>query len=68
MVSSTSTRLWRACNAAGRPWPVLDEDDVIDYMVMEAVAAKVAKADEEQRKVSERTKWKKNTGNLEQFR
>jgi PHD/YefM family antitoxin component YafN of YafNO toxin-antitoxin module len=47
--------MWRVCKEAGRPWPVLcPEDDVIDYMVMEAVYLKVQKQDERHRKDAER--------------
>lgn len=43
--------MWRVCKEAGRPWPVLSDDDVVDYMVMEAVALKANKdeAEAEQR-------------------
>lgn len=46
--------MWRVCKDAGRPWPVLCDDDVIDYMVMEAVAIKVRKAEEKAAKDAER--------------
>ncbi len=47
---------------AGRPWPVIcPEDDVIDYMVMEAVAIRVQQADEQARKDEERKQWKKES-------
>lgn len=59
--------------AAGRPWPVIcEDDDVIDYMLMEAVAIKAAKADEkaaeEAEKAAERKKFKKDTNALDQYR
>lgn len=39
---------------AGRPWPVICEDDeVIDYMVMEAVLLKLHKEDKEAEKAAE---------------
>lgn len=51
---------------AGRPWPVIcPEDDVIDYMVMEAVAIRVDRADRESEKAKERDQWKKDKGSLE---
>jgi hypothetical protein len=46
--------MWRVYNAAKRPWPVLHPDPVIDYLIMEAVAVKVAKEDEEAQKQAER--------------
>jgi hypothetical protein len=51
--------MWRVCKEAGRPWPILSDDSVIDYMVMEAVALKVRKADEKAQKEAEREQWKK---------
>lgn len=54
--------------AANRPWPVISEDSVIDYMVMEAVFIKVQKEDRDAEKKAERQNWKKDTSNLEDFR
>ena len=51
--------MWRVCKDAGRPWPRLSDDDVIDYMVMEAVAIRVRKREQEQEKAQERERWKK---------
>ena len=53
MKGTTGTRLWRVHKDAGRPWPVIDDDDVIDYMVMEAISLKVRKEDEAARKKAE---------------
>ena len=50
--------MWRVCREAGRPWPVLSDDDVIDYMVMEAVALRAKKQEENERKAAERERWK----------
>jgi hypothetical protein len=55
-------RMWRALHAAGRPWPKLDEDEVVDYMILEAVALKVGRADEEARKQAEIEQWQKDRG------
>ena len=49
--------MWRVYKAAGRPWPTLSADDVIDYMVMEAVALRVFAADEKAQKDAERKRW-----------
>ena len=55
--------MWRVYKEAGRPWPVLSDDDVLDYMVMEAVALKVQsenrQAEEEAAKQEEIREWKK---------
>jgi hypothetical protein len=46
--------MWRVCKEAGRPWPSLSDDDVIDYMVMEAVALKANKEEQDEQKKAER--------------
>ncbi len=47
--------MWRVCKSAGRPWPVLAPgDDVLDYMIMEAVALKVNKQDTDAQEEAER--------------
>lgn len=55
--------MWRVCKAAGRPWPRLSDDDVIDYMVMEAVCLRAGREDEKDRKKAEKDaemeKWRK---------
>ena len=68
MASDTSTRMWRAHKAAGRPWPVISQDPVTDYMVMEAVALKVRKEDDEARKKQERDSFKKDHSKLNKYR
>lgn len=45
MESTISTRLWRTCKAANRPFPQLVEDDVLDYLITEAVAIKASRED-----------------------
>lgn len=60
-------RIWRATKASNRPWPVLDEDPVIDFQILEAVAVRAAKEEDDARKRAEREEWKKNRGELEQF-
>lgn len=62
VASPLSTRMWRVCKEANRPWPVFSADDVTDYLIMEAVAVKAAKEDEEARKNAEQqsdvNRWK----------
>lgn len=64
--------MWRVYRDAGRPWPVICDDDVIDYMVMEAVAIKVRREDEQLQKEAEeareRNKFKKDRSSLDKFR
>lgn len=66
--SGAATRLWRICKEAGRPWPVLDDDDVIDYMIMEAVAIKTSKEDQKAQKKAEFDEWKKDKQGLDHLR
>lgn len=47
MASSISTRLWSVFRDAGRPFPRLTDDDVLDFVIVEAIRAKVG---EEMRK------------------
>ncbi len=52
--------MWRAYKAANRPWPVIcPDDDVLDYMIMEAVAAKINKEEADAAQKEERDRWKK---------
>ena len=68
MASENSIRLWRVHKEAGRPWPVVcPDDDVIDYMVMEAVAIRVQKADEKAAKAAERNRWKDDVEHLKKL-
>lgn len=64
MTSTASTRLWRICKEAGRPFPQLTDDDVLDFMVMEAVTIKVHAEDAAEQKKNERAAWKKDTSHL----
>jgi hypothetical protein len=56
--------MWRVHRDAGRPWPTISDDPVIDYMVMEAVALRVREEDRAAEKKRERDEWKKQTGHL----
>lgn len=60
--------MWRANLAAGRPWPTLSEDSVLDFMIMEAVSLKIRKEDREAEKARERERFKKDHSSLDQFR
>lgn len=55
-----SARVWRATKAANRPWPVLCEDDVVDFQVMEAVYLKVTMEDIKNREKAEKEQKKKD--------
>lgn len=73
MASESSSRLWRANKQAGRPWPKISDDDVIDFMVMEAISLKVqledVERDKKARKEAERKSYKdtKNPANFEEL-
>lgn len=43
VTSPLSERLWAAHREAGRPVPSVSEDDVLDFLVAEAMAHKMAK-------------------------
>ncbi len=51
--------MWRVCKEAGRPWPVISDDTVLDYMVMEAVALKFAEEERKAAKQQEIKQWQK---------
>jgi len=72
VASESSTRLWRVCKEAGRAWPTISEDPVLDFMVMEAVAIKVKEEDKklakEAEKEAKRKKFKEDKSGLEQYR
>lgn len=60
--------MWRTHKAAGRPWPVISQDPVIDYMIMEAVALKVREEDRKAEEKRERAAFKKDKSKLNKFR
>lgn len=72
VASPRSTRLWRVYKEAGKPFPDLTDDDVLNYLIMEAVTLKAkhqeAEAQKEAEKEAERQRFKKDTSSLEQYR
>jgi hypothetical protein len=60
--------MWRICKAAGRPFPKISDDDVIDYMVMEAVTIKVRQEDAEQEEQQKKKEWQRDHKSLDQYR
>lgn len=66
--SPDAMRIWQVNKAAGRPLPTFSDDDVIDYMVMEAIALKVAKKEKEEAKKREIEDWKKDKSSLNEHR
>lgn len=68
MDGTTAERLWRVTNAAGRPWPVLDDDDVVDFMIMEAVALKINKQDKQAEDRATKKAWMKDKEGLDKLR
>jgi hypothetical protein len=68
VAGTTGTRLWRIHKAAGRPWPELCEDDVIDFMIMEAIALKAAKEDKDAEKSRQVEEFKKDKQGLDHLR
>lgn len=62
--SPLATRLWTVHKEAGRSWPVISEDEVTDYLVMEAVSFYVGKEQEKLRKKQEIEQWKRDRDHL----
>lgn len=60
--------MWRAHKAAGRPWPVISPDPVIDYMVMEAVSIKARDEDRKAEDEQKRDAFKKDKTRLSKYR
>jgi hypothetical protein len=64
--------MWRVFKAANRPWPNLDSDDVLDYMIAEAVAMRGGYEEKKQREELEKKRemeaWKKDKSRLEPLR
>jgi hypothetical protein len=46
------------CKELGRPFPSVSDDDVIDYVVAEAVTMKVTQQREQQQSENERADWR----------
>jgi hypothetical protein len=44
----------------------MSSDEVMDYLIMEAVASRIAKEDEQAEKAAERERWKAKTDDLRQ--
>lgn len=58
--------MWRVCKAAGRPFPQVSEDDVIDFLVCEAISIKVAKEDKNAIDAAKKNEWKQGHSDLRQ--
>lgn len=50
--------MWRVHRAANRPWPILSDDPIVDYMVMEAVFLRVQQEEADAEKERARKDWK----------
>lgn len=61
-----ATRMWRVHKQAGRSFPAVSDDEVVDYLVMEAVGMKIAGEDNKAREDAQRAEWKKRTNDLRQ--
>lgn len=58
-------RIFRVYKESGRPFPQVSDDEVVDFMVMEALTYKAVEEDAEAQKKAERDQWKaeiKNKG------
>lgn len=63
-MSTASDRFWEAHKDAGRPIPPFSDDDVVDFMVMEALAVKRREAKREAQEKHERAQKRKSHRNL----
>jgi hypothetical protein len=57
-------RTWRVHKEAGRPYPKVSDDDVIDYLVVEALALKAGKERQEAEEAAKKQDWKNQTEDL----
>lgn len=60
--------MYRVFKEAGRPMPQFSSDDVIDYMVLEAVVIKARKEEEKAQKAAKINEWKKESSGLDELR
>ncbi len=61
-------RMWQVCKEAGRPFPTMDSDDVIDFQIIEAIAIKVAKEEEKAAKKAKAAEWKKDREGIDRLK
>lgn len=59
VASKSALRVFDACKAAGRPLPQFSKDEVLDYMVTEAIVAKAGERAKQEEKAREKEEWKK---------
>lgn len=68
MASTAATRIFRVCKETGRPFPKVSDDDVIDFMVLEAVTLKVMHEDNEEAKKQRKKEWKKDQDGIKRLK
>lgn len=66
MDSPSATRMMRVCKESKRPFPQMSDDDVIDYLVTEAVTFKMLKEQKEAEKEAEVEEWKRDVSSLKE--
>lgn len=57
-------RTWRVHKAARRPYPKVSDDEVVDYLVIEALALKAGKERQEAEEEAKKQAWKNQTDEL----
>ena len=57
-------RLWLASKAAGRPFPPLTADEVLDFMIVEALTLKEHELAQEGQEAKQRESWRKGHAEL----
>jgi len=66
VASPIATRILAISKEAGRPFPKFSDDDVIDYMVTEAVTLKYLQERKAAEEEAKKKDWQKNTDDLRQ--
>lgn len=59
--------MWRVSSAANRPFPQVSDDDVLDFMVTEAVAVKVTAIDRKAEEERRRKEWRGKRDHLKKY-
>lgn len=60
MDSDSALRIWQVSREAGRPLPQFSEDDVIDFMVTEAVLQRARAASKDAETKQKQRAWKED--------
>lgn len=59
-------RLWATAQETKRPIPTLSDDEVVDWLIGEAISVKVGETRKEKQEEDKRTQWRKSHRELAQ--